>query len=72
MLWEGMIHISGIANPRIRHQRIANSLERDDLMTIGSYRRNAEEPFIRVLNYNKLTPEESKTILINKNNREPK
>ena len=43
-----------------------------DLMTIGSYRRNAEEPFIRVLNYNKLTPEERKTILINKQNREPK
>lgn len=67
-----MIHISGIANPHIQSQRFANPLGRDDLMTIGSYRRNAEEPFIRVLNYNKLTPEESKTILINKQNREPK
>ncbi len=28
MLWEDVIQISGIANPRIRHQRIANSLER--------------------------------------------
>ena len=28
MLWEGMIHISGIANPHIQDQRIANSLER--------------------------------------------
>lgn len=28
MLWESVMHISGIANPRIRSQRIANSLER--------------------------------------------
>ena len=27
MLWEGMIHISGIANPHIQDQRIANPLE---------------------------------------------
>lgn len=28
MLWEGMIHISGIANPHIQDQRIANPLGR--------------------------------------------
>ena len=28
MLWEDILHISGIANPHTRHQRITNPLER--------------------------------------------
>ncbi len=34
MLWEDVIHISGIANPRIRHQRIANSLGRVSVVAL--------------------------------------
>lgn len=43
-----------------------------DLMTNDDCRRNAIEPFIRIIKYNDLTPETSRTILINKNNREAK
>ena len=35
-------------------------------------RRNAVEPFKRIIEYNNLTPGTSGTILINKDNREPK
>ena len=30
MLWENITHITGIANPHTRHQRIANPLGRGD------------------------------------------
>lgn len=43
-----------------------------DLMTKNPPRENAVKPFVRIIDYNNLTPEESKTIFINKNNREPK
>jgi hypothetical protein len=42
-----------------------------DLMTMSPPRENAVNPFIRIINCNKLTPEESNTILINKHNKEP-
>ncbi|KWW28223.1 MAG: cell well associated RhsD protein, partial [bacterium P201] len=43
-----------------------------DLMTKNPPRENAVKPFMRIIDYNNLTPETSKTISINKNNREPK
>ena len=43
-----------------------------DLMSCDYPRENAVNPFIRIMNYNNLKPGTSKSILINKNNREPK
>lgn len=43
-----------------------------DLMSSDLYRDNAVTPFIRVMNYNNLTPGTSKSVLINKNNKEAK
>ena len=43
-----------------------------DLMSSDLYRDNAVAPFIRVMNYNNLTPGTSKSVLINKNNKEAK
>lgn len=37
-------------------------------MTKNPPRENAVKPFVRIIDYNNLTPEESKTIFINKNN----
>ncbi len=42
-----------------------------DLMTMSPPRKNAVKPFIRIIENNNLTPETSKTILINKHNKEP-
>ena len=41
-------------------------------MSSDLYRDNAVAPFIRVMNYNNLTPGTSKSVLINKNNKEAK
>ncbi len=41
-------------------------------MTKNPPRENAVKPFIRIIENNNLTPKTSKTILINKDNREPK
>ena len=43
-----------------------------DLMTMSPPRENAVKPFIRIIENNNLTPGTSGTILINKDNREPK
>ena len=43
-----------------------------DLMTTDYPRSNAVAPFIRIMNYINLMPGSSKSVLINKNNREPK
>ena len=41
-------------------------------MTKNPPRENAVKPFVRIIEYNNLTPGTSGTILINKDNREPK
>lgn len=50
----------------------ASYIEGDLMSDDMPNRRNAVEPFKRIIEYNNLTPGTSGTILINKDNREPK
>ena len=50
----------------------ASYIEGDLMSNDIPNRRNAVKPFKRIIEYNNLTPGTSGTILINKDNREPK